>query len=58
MKINRLFSIAAAALMMVACSSEDTALKNTPAAGPPPSPFLAAVPAPARHTLRVVLIST
>ena len=33
MKINRLFSIAAAALMMVACSSEETALNNTPAAG-------------------------
>ena len=33
MKINRLFSIAAAALMMVACSSEETALKNNPAVG-------------------------
>ena len=33
MKINRLFTIAAATLMMVACSSEETALNNTPAAG-------------------------
>ena len=33
MKINRLFSIAAAALMMVACSSEETALNNNPAVG-------------------------
>ena len=33
MKINRLFTITAAALMMVACSSEETALNNNPAAG-------------------------
>ena len=33
MKINRLFTIAAATLMMVACSSEETALNNNPAAG-------------------------
>ena len=45
MKINRLFSIAAAALMMVACSSEDTALKNTPAAGPQMQ-FTATIAAP------------
>ena len=45
MKINRLFTIAAAALMMVACSSEDTALKNTPAAGPQMQ-FTATIAAP------------
>ena len=33
MKINRLFSIAAATLMMAACSSEDTALNNSPQQG-------------------------
>ena len=45
MKINRLFSIAAATMMMVACSSEDTALKNTPAAGPQMQ-FTATIAAP------------
>ena len=45
MKINRLFTIAAATLMMVACSSEDTALKNTPAAGPQMQ-FTATIAAP------------
>ena len=33
MKINRLFTIAAATMMMVACSSEETALNNNLAAG-------------------------
>ena len=45
MKINRLFSIAAAALMMVACSSEETALKNNPAAGSQ-MPFTATIAVP------------
>ena len=45
MKINRLFTIAAATLMMVACSSEDTALKNPPAAGPQMQ-FTATIAAP------------
>ena len=51
MKINRLFTIAAAALMMVACSSEDTALKNTPAAGPQMQ-FTATIAAPSSGTTR------
>ena len=51
MKINRLFSIAAATMMMVACSSEDTALKNTPAAGPQMQ-FTATIAAPSSGTTR------
>ena len=51
MKINRLFSIAAATMMMVACSSEDTALKNTPAAAPQMQ-FTATIAAPSSGTTR------
>ena len=45
MKIFRLFSIAAAALMMAACSTEETALNNNPAAGPQMQ-FTATIAAP------------
>ena len=51
MKINRLFSIAAATMMMVACSSEDTALNNNRAAGPQMQ-FTATIAAPGSGATR------